>query len=169
MNLCARFGVVVLSGVTAAAEPETTQIQKDLAAWVQTYAASQKSFQGSPSRYYPDATKTAEGQLNGEAAAAIVFTLEGIRAGNDYLQYLGLFWKRGVHYALCCSRQIGGKGIRSVEEVSFAGDTIRLSGKEYVPGTDPMCCPSKPYIAEIRVQDAQLVDVQASNNRWSGP
>lgn len=168
MQLRALFSLLVLTGVGAAAEAVAPPVPREIAAWIETYAASQSSDGVAPS-YYPAATRIAEGRLGREFAAAIVFTLEGAGGGNNYLQYLAVFWKRGQRYTFCCAQRVGGKGIRSVEHVALSGAGVRIGGNEYAPGKDPMCCPSKPYVADLAVQGTQLLELRVSDNPWRDP
>ena len=156
------FLCLIAWGLGAAAEPSGPPVPKEVAAWIRTYASSQAAGGRAPT-YYPGGTKIAQGRLGNKSTAAIVFTLEGVGGGNNYSQYLAVFWKRGAHYVYCCSRLVGGKGIRSVEQVALRGTSIRIGGKDYVPGADPMCCPSKPYTTDLAVENAQLVELRASN------
>jgi hypothetical protein len=169
MRLRTLFGLVTLICGSATAESVPSDIPAEMASWLKSYATSRRTFDGKTPDYFPDATRMAEGQLGTETAAALLFTLEGVRGGTDHLQYLSVFWKRGGHYVFCCSHRVGGKGIGDVETVAISGDTVRLSGKQYVPGTDAMCCPSRPYATDMAVVGSKLVDKRASNNRWRGP
>ena len=161
------LGLVVLNAGLAG-EPSGSPVPKEVATWIQRYAVSQTS-NGIAPTYYPGGTMMAEGRLGSQAAAVVVFTLEGAGGGNNYSQYLAVFWKHGNQYVYCCSRHVGGKGIRSVERVSLPGASIRLGGKDYVPGKDPMCCPSRAYSDDLAVRDAELVELGASDTGSRGP
>jgi hypothetical protein len=147
-----------LLSAAALAQPSGEAIPGELTAWVKSYAATRKAADGGAVNYYEAGTLLAQGQLGGEKAAAIVFTLEGIQSPNGYQQFLGVFWQRGGHYAFCCSRRVGGKGDRSVERLRFLGGSVHLSGKQYVPASDALCCPSKSYAQTFAVRGSELVD-----------
>ena len=162
------LGLVLMLCLSAIAQTVASGIPDEVTAWLKSYVASRTNFDGGPVPY-PESPTLVEGELGTDGAAALVFTLGAIRGGTDHLQYLAVFWKRNGHYVFCCSRRVGGKGIGSVESVTFQGRAIRLSGNQFVPGTDAMCCPSKPYVRDIAIRGSKLVDARASNNRWRGP
>jgi hypothetical protein len=161
MKLCFFLGLV-MSVAGTAAEPSGAPVPQEVTAWIQSYASSQSSHGIAPT-YYAGGTKIAEGRLSGKSAAAVVFTLEGAGGGNNYTQHLAVFWKRHTRYEYCCSRLVGGKGIRSVEQVSLRSESIHIAGNNYVAGADPMCCPSKPYTEDLAVQNSQLIELRASD------
>ena len=164
------FGLVSMTCAGAVAQPRADSVPPEVTSWIKGYATSLKSPEGTLPYYYPDATRLAKGALGSEPATAVVFTLEGFSGGNNYVQYLTVFWKRGGHYVYCCTQRVGGKGIRSVETVAFSGGKVQIGGKEYVSGTDPMCCPSKPYTEEFAEVNSQLAETaRTSNNHWRGP
>jgi hypothetical protein len=169
MKLCALLGLIAMFCGSAIAQPEAPAIPDEVTAWLKSYVASRTNFDGGPVPY-PESPTLVEGQLGTGSAAALLFTLGAIRGGTDYLQYLAVFRKHSGHYVFCCSRRVGGKGIGSVESVTIQGSVIRLSGNQFVPGADAMCCPSKPYVRDMSVRGSKVVDAApASNNRWSGP
>jgi hypothetical protein len=170
MKLGVLFSLVAMTSVSAAAQLKGDALPDEVGSWIRGYAVSLKSREGVVPSYYPGGTLMAEGILVESPAAAVVFTLEGFEGGNNYTQYVAVFWKRGGHYVYCCSQRGGGQGFRTVERVALSGGNVQLSGKENVPGTDPMCCPSKPFAAEMTVANSKLVEsARTSNNRWNGP
>jgi hypothetical protein len=164
MKLCAPLCLITLVCASALAQRVGAAIPDELTAWAQKYAASRKAGDGRTVDYYADGTMVSEGRLGGELAAALVFTLEGIATPNDYQQFLSVFWKRSGQFVFCCSRRVGGKGDRSVEKVQISGDSVRLDGKQYVPSTDALCCPSKSYVQRIKVEGPQLVVAPGRSN-----
>jgi hypothetical protein len=164
MKLCALLCLTTLLSARAPAQRVGGAIPAELTAWAQTYAASKTAVAGRAVDYYADGTMMSEGRLSGMVAAALVFTLEGISTPNDYQQFLSVFWKRSGHFVFCCSRHVGGKGDRSVGKVEISGDTVRLEGKQYIPSTDALCCPSKSYVQRIILDGPQLVDAPRRSN-----
>jgi hypothetical protein len=135
----------------------TDAVPGDVMTWLKDYAASQRTFDGKTTQY-PDMPTIVEGQLNGAAAAALLFDFDNITGGGNSLQYLALFWKRGDHYVFCCSHRVGGTRMGAVKAVTFSGDKLHVSGNFYVPGKDAECCPSKPYVTDLAVAGSTLVD-----------
>jgi hypothetical protein len=164
MKLYAPLCLTTLLCAGALAQRVGGAIPDELTAWAQTYAASKTTVAGRTVDYYADGTMMAEGRLGGQVATALVFTLEGISTPNDYQQFLSLFWKHGAHFVFCCSRRVGGRGDRSVEKVQISADTVLLEGKQYIPSTDALCCPSKSYVQRIKVDGPQLVDAPRRSN-----
>ncbi len=166
--------IAILSSAPEAALPNTSEpaagtIPDDIASWLETYVASRETFNGGVV-HYPQSVQFVEGDLGDQPAGLVLFSLEGIRGGTDYLSYLALFFKRQGKFVFCCLRRAGGKGTRSVDDFNFKDPGIRISGKEFVPGKDAMCCPSKPYSMDLVVASGQLVEKRrASNNRSRGP
>jgi hypothetical protein len=158
MKLCALLCLTTLLCASAPAQLVGGAIPAELTTWVQKYAASKRADDGRAVDYYADGTLISEGRLGGEAAAALVFTLEGISTPNDYQQFLSVFWKRSGRFVFCCSRHVGGKGDRSVEKVEISLASVRLEGKQYIPSTDATCCPSRSYVQRIIVDGPRLVD-----------
>jgi hypothetical protein len=148
--------ISLLSG-SAIAQSVAAQLPTEVASWLKSYAASRTTFDHKSPHFYADATEIVEGRLDAESATALVFTLEGVRGGNDYLQYLSVFWNRGGHHVFCCAERVGGKGIGDVAAITISEGAIHLSGKQFVPGSDAMCCPSRPYTRDLTVVGSKLV------------
>jgi hypothetical protein len=132
-------------------------VPSDVEAWLKHHIASLKTIDGEPVPYYPQFNSYAEGHLNGRPAVAVVFTLEGIGGGVNWQRMLAVFWKRHGMNEFCCSRQVGGKGIRSADDIEFVAGKLRVRGNTYAP-SDGLCCPSKPYSTLIAVEKSQLVE-----------
>jgi hypothetical protein len=164
MKLGALFCFSTLASAAALAQRSGEEIPGELTAWIKPYAATQTAADGGAVSYYAAGTMLSEGQLGGKKTAAIVFTLEGIQTANGYQQFLSVFWQREGHYVFCCSRTVGGRGDRSVERIRISGESVRLGGKQYVPASDALCCPSKSYVQTIAVRGLKLVDAATQSN-----
>lgn len=154
----ALFSLLVLMCATAVAQPKADSVPGEVASWIQAYATSLKSPEGVVPDYYPDGTRVTEGTIDGKPSAAAVFTLESFEGGNNYTQFLAVFWKQSDHYAFCCVSRVGGKGVASVGGVAFAGNHLLVSGNDYTPD-DPMSHPSKPYVQSIALIGTQLTPI----------
>jgi hypothetical protein len=166
MEILATFRTLGLVSLAATSSLGAADIPADIDSWLKSYAASTSTADPKPAQYYADTTAIAEGAVGTEPATAILFTLEGIRGGNDYLQFMGLFWNRPDHHEFCCVARVGGKGIGNVDSLKIEGGLIRLSGLLFIKGVDAMCCPSKPYVTDMTVAESKLVVLsRTSNNR----
>jgi len=65
----------------------------------------------------------------------------------------------GEEYEYCCMYKIGGRGIASAEQIEIQNHEILVSGKAFVPGVDPECCPSKPMLLRLKIQGLSLIAV----------
>ena len=149
MSVRTIFVVLALASIAATFVQGAEQLPDDIDSWLRSYTASTSTAVPRPVPYNADVTAMAEGTVSAEPATAVLFTLEGVRGGTDYLQYLGLFWNRRGHHVFCCVAQVGGKGIGDVDSIKMVGGLIRLGGFLFVEGVDAMCCPSKPYVADL--------------------
>ena len=93
---------------------------------------------------YQDARKIASGDLNhdGTSDTAVLYTIEGQRGSNLYIQYLAVFLRRNGKLTPSAHAEVGGKGYRAVEEISVEENTIRLEILDYA-SRDAACCPSE--------------------------
>ena len=92
---------------------------------------------------YREARKVVSGDLthDGVAETAVLYTIEGQRGSNLYLQYLAVFARQNGKLSAVAYVQVGGKSLRSVELSSIENDAIQLETLRYGP-KDPQCCPS---------------------------
>jgi hypothetical protein len=92
----------------------------------------------------------------------MLFTVEGVRGPDDWLQYVATFWYRGGNYLFCCVHRVGGKGLQLINELSVEPDRVILGGNTY-RSTDAVCCPSRPMTAAARARAAQAHRAAAAN------
>jgi hypothetical protein len=93
---------------------------------------------------YEEGRSIVRGDLNGEGDedAVVLYTLEGHRGTNQYVQYLAVFVNRRGRLMYTTHDVVGGKNRRAIESVLIKDGKINLQTEEYLP-TDPSCCPSK--------------------------
>jgi hypothetical protein len=139
-------------------------VPEDMAVWLEAYVASRSSFDGGIVPY-PDSAKFIEGSAFAKPANGLLFNLEGIRGGNEYTEYIAVFWKRHAQNVFCCLLRVGGKGIGNVEEVAIDDRGVHLRGKKFILGKDAYCCPSEPYARTLRIVDSRLVDASSPSNK----
>jgi hypothetical protein len=143
---------------TFSADADDSTVPADVATWLEAYVASRETFEGGIVHYPHHGAHFVEGDLGNRPAGLLLFGLEQIRGGTDWLQYLVVFWKRHGQFVFCCVRRVGGKAYRSVEEFDFSDRGVRLTGKTWVSGKDAMCCPSKPFEVYLTVKDSMLAE-----------
>jgi hypothetical protein len=142
-------------------------VPSDVMTWLKNFVATQKTFEGKTAQYPladTDSLTMVEGQLDGNAAAAVLFDVEDVAGPGMSVQYLALFWKRDDHYQFCCSHRVGGRGAGAVKTVTFLEHKLRLTGHLFVPGKDAECCPTKPYVVDVAVVGSTLVDAPRTSN-----
>ena len=109
---------------------------------------------------YTEVRKMAEGDINADGIkdTVVLYSLEGPRGGNGYVQYIAVFTgsRRGEPRFLART-EAGGKTRRSVELQRVAQGKIFLSTKSYRP-SDPSCCPTRNGRTTYRVAGKKLVE-----------
>jgi hypothetical protein len=92
---------------------------------------------------YRDARKVVVGDLTGdsEAETVVLYTIEGQRGSNNYVQYLTVFAREGGRLSPVATAEVGGKSVRSVDLRSIKASAIELDTLSYGP-KDATCCPS---------------------------
>ena len=140
------------------------ELPASIVSWLDAHVASMRTANGQqmPRLELP---QFVEGQIGGKPAGLLRYTLEGVRGGTDYLEYVAVFWKVSGNFKFCCTKQVGGKGLNSIEKVSFLGNGLVLTGMQFVPGKDAMCCPSRPFQSTLVVQDGELIEVGPPSNK----
>jgi len=92
---------------------------------------------------YREARKVLAGDLthDGKPETVVLYTIEGQRGGNLYVQYLAVFVRRKGTLAPLTHAGVGGKSARSVELTAVGSNSILLGTLNYGP-KDASCCPS---------------------------
>src|SRR5215471_5221400 len=90
-----------------------------------------------------DARKVVSGDLtrDSEAETVVLYTIEGQRGSNNYIQYLTVFAREGGRLSPVATAKVGGKSERSVDLRSIEASAIELDTLSYGP-KDAACCPS---------------------------
>ena len=84
-----------------------------------------------------------------EGRIAVLYTIEGVRGGTDWLQYLVVFVSSGQGILPENAVRVGGKGIRSIEGIeSFRAGVVSLLTRNYNK-SDALCCPSVPGVLKL--------------------
>ncbi len=115
---------------------------------------------------YKEARKVAAGDLNhdGTPETAVLYTIEGQGGSNLYLQYVAVFVRKNGRLEASTHAEVGGKSTRSVEQISIAGNTIRLDTLEYGP-KDAACCPSAKGKTTYVLRDNRLQEQKGTAAR----
>jgi hypothetical protein len=92
---------------------------------------------------YGEARKVLTGDLTHDGApeTVVLYTIEGQRGSNLYIQYLAIFLRRKGKLLPLTHASVGGKLARSVEVTSVENNSIFLETMGYGP-KDAACCPS---------------------------
>jgi hypothetical protein len=107
---------------------------------------------------YLPARSYTHGDVDGDGKddAAVIYTLEGIRGGNDWLQFLAV--KLSSENGRIIFQQVGGKDIRAVENIEIMNGRIVVSILEYAP-SDASCCPSISKTHTFVIKNGKLLEV----------
>ena len=106
-----------------------------------------------------------------ENGVAVLFYVGGFMGGNNNYQYLALYGinapdtrrDKEKKYSLVAFSQIGGKGDRLFEQMSILKSRIYLSGFAQTED-DPMCCPSGPISAVVKIGLRGEMDIAVSEH-----
>ena len=92
---------------------------------------------------YREARKVVVGDLTHDGApeTVVLYTIEGQRGSNLYVQYLAVFTRQKGKLSALTRTEVGGKSVRSVELMSVEDNAILLETMGYAP-KDASCCPS---------------------------
>lgn len=110
---------------------------------------------------YEDARKVLEGDLNSDGTSdfAVLYTIEGQKGSNNYIQYLAVFIRVKGQLLPVTYTSVGGKSRRGVELESINNNTILLKTINYAPN-DPACCPSKESTTRYVLANWKLKEVR---------
>ena len=138
-----------------AADSHYQGLDAPLETWIKRHTAETRG------QEYPEFRKSASGDLNADGTEdfAVVYTLEGVRGGTDWLRFLAVFLRQGQKVIYLDHLLVGGKGIRGANAVRIEDQVIKLNIREYQV-TDALCCPSKPGIARFILKGGQLVELK---------
>lgn len=159
---CTTFVLCLLLALGARAAGYSLEVPHAVDAWRTSFVARQHTFNGHRPYYVADTAQFMPGQLGDRPAAVLLFTLEGVRNGDDWLQYIATFWRSGGNYLFCCVRQIAGKGQREFKELAIDDEHVLLRGAAYGPGDAP-CCPSRPMTVRLALRGRSLVEVASAH------
>jgi hypothetical protein len=145
----------------AVAAPTSLDLPHEVDAWRGRFVATQRTFDGHRPYYVEDSARFVVGRIEQRPVATLLFTLEGVRASDDWQQYAALFWSSAGHYLFCCVQRVGAKGTRLLDDVGIVDDRIRLSGKAYAAADAP-CCPTRPLTVGFALARHRLVEIGAA-------
>jgi hypothetical protein len=114
---------------------------------------------------YPEARKTATGDLNhdGQPEIVVLYTIEGQGGSNLHIQYLAVFQRRNGKLAPMTHVDVGGKSTRAVEQISVKNNSITLDTLDYGP-KDASCCPSVKGVTRYILVGTRLREQRRPNN-----
>ncbi len=158
---CTSLLVFLSLALSARAAGYSLEVPHAVDAWRAGFVARQHTFNGRRPYYVADTAQFVPGPLGDRPAAVLLFTLEGVRNGEDWLQYVATFWRSGGNYLFCCVRQIGGKGQREFKEIAIDHEHVVLRGTSYGPGDAP-CCPTRPLALRLALRGRSLVEVASA-------
>jgi hypothetical protein len=136
-----------------------TQLPAEVDAWLRTRFATVRTIFGEGEELPSAETLigvSAQLQPDPVDDFALLYPVEGERGGTDWAQYLAVFLRHNGKLKFCWELRLGEKGGILIEALYLDGGTLHLSGKEFVPGEDAYCCPSKPWTATVRVDRGRL-------------
>jgi hypothetical protein len=110
---------------------------------------------------YAEARKVIRGDVNhdGKPDIIVLYTLEGFRGGNNYLQYLAVFLGNGKTFLYSGRVAVGGKLNRDVSLVSVTNEAINVDTMEY-RSKGPACCPSRKGKARFVFSGGKLKEIR---------
>ncbi len=152
----------LLAALHAAAAPVSIGVPHEVDEWRAKFIAQQHTFDHQRALYSPDSTQFVLGRLADKPVAVMLFTVEGVRGSDDWLQYVATFWFRGGNYLFCCVHRVGAKGLQLFNELSVEPDRVILNGNAY-RNTDALCCPSKPVTLRLELARRKLVELHGAN------
>ena len=150
------IGLMLLTCVAAHAQ------NSDAAVISKFIAAQARELHG---QEYRDARKVLTGDLDhdGVADAAVLYTIEGMNGGNNYVQYLAVFLRENGKLVAAAHTVVGGKLNREVSLQAIQDGVIVFRTKSYAKN-DAACCPSKPGTARFALADGKLTEEKSPGN-----
>jgi hypothetical protein len=138
------------------AQPAAAGWQGFANAWIASHAARLKGQAPKESR------KSCEGDVNGDAHSdvVVIYTIERVGegvGGNESTQYAVVLTSAPQGYGATMPKEVGRKGVRSVEGCTVSGTTVELALKTWGP-KDAACCPSVPGKASLTFAKGALSD-----------
>ena len=109
---------------------------------IDKFIASQES-EGNGYEAKGTARTTVKGDLNhdGVADTAVLYTLEGMFGGNNYVQHLAVFVRVKGRLVHAADTPVGGKYYRAIELTGIRDNVLLFKTTDYAE-SDPRCCPS---------------------------
>jgi hypothetical protein len=109
---------------------------------------------------YKDARRVIAGDLNhdGTSDLAVLYTIEGQKGTNNYVQYLAVFIRVKGRLVYVTHTAVGGKLYRDVELQSIKDNVILLKTLNYT-AKDAACCPSKKGAARYALVKRRLKEL----------
>ncbi len=110
---------------------------------------------------YRDARRVIAGDLNrdGTSDLAVLYTIEGQKGTNNYVQYLAVFIRVKGRLVYVAHTAVGGKFYRDVELRSIKDNVILLKTLNY-EAKDAACCPSKEGTARYALVKRRLKEIR---------
>jgi hypothetical protein len=139
---------LVLLAIVLCLASSAALAQNHDAAVIEKFIASQAAQIGGEE--YPDARKVIAGDLNhdGTPDMVVLYTIEGMGGGNNYVQYLAVFVRLKGRLDHLAHTEVGGKLNRSVELKSIKNNVVFCTTLGYGP-KDPSCCPTRKGTARF--------------------
>jgi hypothetical protein len=147
--LCRIFLMVALIGFTGCQSMPTTMA---LEQHIIKHARQTKG------QELPQFRSYAHGDLDGDGKqdTAVIYTLEGVRGGIDWLRFLAV--SLSSENGRIIFQQVGVKDIRAVGNIEIVNGKIVASILEYAP-SDASCCPSISKTANFVIKHRKLIEV----------
>ena len=167
------FLAFVLAG--SAYATEDLELPPEVNRWLHGYISRHKTFDGRP-LLFTDARAISliHGDLDGDGKddVAVLFSVDGVRGGTDWVQYVAVFLRDAKGMRYCCMERVGCKGGAAVESSAIEAGRVILRGKAFVPGVDAYCCPSQAWETALKLsklKPVRLVIDRPSNFQLEGP
>jgi hypothetical protein len=116
---------------------------------------------------YGEARKVIAGDLthDGVPETVVLYTIEGQRGSNLYVQYLAVFVRHKGTLSALTHADVGGKSVRSLELRSIEENSIFLDTMNYGP-KDAECCPSVKGTTRYVLSGKILREQKANKGRF---
>jgi len=137
--------LAVVQSPTFASSAVSSEEQQAIAAFIAKDGAEKSAEENQEERKI-----IVEANPEARPSIAALYTLEGVRGGTDWLQYIAVFTRSPRGLQPLGAIRVGGKGLRVVKFKAYEKGILELSTLNY-SSADALCCPSVPGVTHIAV------------------
>lgn len=162
VNARSGIGIGTFENTSGQIKPLPTPDKTDGQKTINRYIAGVARTSGASE--YKEARKIVYGDIDGDgdADAAVQFTIEGAGGGNMYTFYLAVFRNENGKLKVVTDDAVGGKLNRNVTLQQIKAQKIYLDTEEYAEN-DGACCPSIKGKAVYVLKNNKLAEIKTNN------